>query len=300
MISLGVGLLGLLMAGVLAGILGGAIVAGLAWVGGPTTAIALLALMGLGAGAGGAVQHQVSQQVATGLRPTWGQDTQVDVRLEAEPFVQLPSGHVPRAVVRVRGGATAPVDEAELSVEQVSVRGGLAEAWRSGTHLEHASPARVSLRLGPARLQAAAEQGLNRLVNQGGLRISVPLLGTLRPTLTNLSLKATAPAGLVFGADLKGLPMGFSGPLRAAGALAMSADGGALGVMLGEAQVSGKPMPRAMLSMVNAGLAELLMARDLGLPGSDWRFESVEGTADGSLKLSLVGSVGPGPLGAKP
>lgn len=300
MVSLGVLGLGAVLALALSGVLGGLLVAAVVGLGGLWTSVAVLGLIALGAGAGGAVQAQASHQVAVGLRPTWGPDTQAEVRLEADAADQIPLGQLPGVVVRVQGGRQAPVDEAWLRLTQVAIQGGAAGAWRDGVVLQHASPAELRLRLGAHRLQRAADEGVGRLMANGGFKISVPLLGTLRPTLSGLEVRALAPSGITLKAEVRGMPFGFSGPLSAAGALAMSADGQALGVVLGEAQIGGKPLPRLALGAMNAGLAELVRARDLGLPGSDWRFDSVEGGADGSLSLKLVGSVGPGRLGAQP
>lgn len=300
MISMGVVLLSLGLAALLAGLVGGLIVGAIAWLGGLWTSAALLGLMGLGAAGGGLTQALAAQRVEAGLRPTWGPQTRAQVLLEVEPFVALPSGHIPVAKLRIEGGASAPVDLAELRLEVVELEGGLWGAQREGARLAHPTEASLRLSLGPQRLQRGAEAGLARLVAADGLKFSVPLLGTYRPRLEGLRLRALAPAGLEVQGQLSGLPMGLSGPLLATGRMVMVEEGEALGLVVEAARVGERPLPRLAMGALNAALAEVLRPDELGLPGRGWRFEQVECDGQGGLRMDLRGVVGPGPLGGQP
>ena len=227
-------------------------------------------LLAIGAMVPGYVEGNAERALRDGVK-----GAQPDVRIEADPFLQLPLGHLPRVTVALDGAEVGPLAIPDLDIEATHVRVPPGAVWGFAPP-KLLAPADVKVRLGGT---AAGWRASLAKLTQGGPLEDVPL--------------PKSPLSLLTGgkADLEGFELtlapgrlgmklaitskiGAKLPLTFSFAPTVSADGRRL--TLGDPQVTigDKPLPSALLGFLSA--APILDLDHVDLPGRDWKLSAVD------------------------
>ncbi len=200
--------------------------------------------------------------------------TRPQVRVEADPFLELPWGHLPRVTVDLDGAEFGPLAIPDFDLEATNVRVPPGAVWGRGRP-ELLAPADVRVRLGGTA--DAWRASLARAMSGGALAdMEMPksplgmVMGgkgdmagleiTLEPGRLGLKAEITGKTGAK-------LPMSFSF------APTVSEDGRQLTMREPRVMIGNQALPAALMGLASA--APLLDLADTRLPGRDWKFTSL-------------------------
>lgn len=196
------------------------------------------------------------------------------VKIEADPFLQLPFGHLPRVTVDLDGATVGPLALPELDLEATGVHVQPAAIW-GRARPELLAPADVRIRLGGTA--DAWRSSFARAMSGGALKdMQMPKnpLGMMAGGKGDLAgLEVTLDPGRL---GLKATLTGKAGEkvaLSFSFAPKVSTDGRRLMMSEPQVRIGDKPLPPVLMGFL--GAAPLVDLAKVDLPGRDWKFASL-------------------------
>lgn len=234
--------------------------------------LSLLLTIVLSAGAftPGAAERAIEQDLERAL------GVQATVRLQADPLLQLPGGHVPRLEATVNDYRLGPVAFDALGLTLIDLRIEPGALWlRRDVVLRSPAKAELSARVSTARLQSALSEAAT-----AGLLRGFPMEFSLFGRKLSGKLEITQPTiRLEAGRFVLGGVAGFEGtalrwPFEASAGLGVR-EGSQVSLVAPRLMLNGRSLPDALVAPQVEAFNPVLDLERLALPGEAWRIEAL-------------------------